>query len=130
MNPYSTIIVDQDASPTPPAPVQPPAAPNAAEEPKGPSTAVATAPAREKTPPATKPLDQYKVLLHNDDNEMLYVVQTIVEIVHIPAKRAFTVMAEAHQTGVALVTVTHLELAELYRDQFQSKGLTSTIEKA
>ncbi|MBY0308329.1 MAG: ATP-dependent Clp protease adaptor ClpS, partial [Phycisphaerales bacterium] len=83
------------------------------------------------TPPASKPLDQYKVLLHNDDvNEMLFVVQTICEIVPMPAQKAFTVMVEAHKSGVALVAVTHLELAELYRDRFQSKGLCATIEKA
>ncbi|HYD01591.1 MAG TPA: ATP-dependent Clp protease adaptor ClpS [Phycisphaerales bacterium] len=131
MNPYSTIIVDQDASPTPPAPVQPAAPAAAPDAAKGSGTATATAPAHPKTPPVRKPLDQYKVLLHNDDvHEMLFVVQTIVEVVPMAARKAFTVMAEAHQTGVALVTVTHLELAELYRDRFQSKGLTSTIEKA
>jgi ATP-dependent Clp protease adaptor protein ClpS len=124
---------EQDAPSTPPAP-QPaaPAAP-AQEEAKGSSqgTATATKPAPARTPPAFKPLDQYKVLLHNDDvNEMLFVVQTICEVVPMPAQKAFTVMVEAHKSGVALVTVTHLELAELYRDQFKSKGLCATLEKA
>lgn len=129
MNPYSQITIDQDASPTPPAQPQPPAPTR--EEPKGPATATATAPAKAKLQPVSKPLDQYKVLLHNDDvHEMMFVVQSIVEVVPMAAKQAFTVMAEAHQTGVALVTVTHLELAELYRERFQSKGLTATIEKA
>ena len=32
--------------------------------------------------------------------------------------------------GVALLLVTHKERAELYADQFQSKGLTVTIEPA
>lgn len=129
MNPYSPINADQDASPTPPAQPQQPAP--AREEPKGPATATATAPAKATPRPVSKPLDQYKVLLHNDDvHEMMFVVQSIVEVVPMAAKQAFTVMAEAHQTGVALVTVTHLELAELYQERFQSKGLTATIEKA
>ena len=32
---------------------------------------------------------------------------------------------EAHETGVALLLVTHKERAELYQDQFESKGLTT-----
>jgi ATP-dependent Clp protease adapter protein ClpS len=35
---------------------------------------------------------------------------------------------EADKTGVALLLVTHKERAELYQEQFQSKGLTVTIE--
>jgi ATP-dependent Clp protease adapter protein ClpS len=37
-------------------------------------------------------------------------------------------MQEADKTGVALILVTHKERAELYKDQFESKGLTVTIE--
>jgi ATP-dependent Clp protease adapter protein ClpS len=37
---------------------------------------------------------------------------------------------EAHETGVALLLTTHKERAELYKDQFESKGLTVTIEPA
>ena len=33
-------------------------------------------------------------------------------------------------TGVALLLTTHKERAELYQEQFQSKGLTVTIEPA
>jgi ATP-dependent Clp protease adaptor protein ClpS len=109
----------------PPAP--PPATP--AAQPQTPAPSGNAAPS--KTPPQRQPLEQYKVLLHNDEhNEMMYVVQSIVQIAHVPTKAALGVMLEAHRTGVALVAVTHLELAELYRDQFKSKGLTATIEKA
>jgi len=93
--------------------------------------ATAQAPAPAKAPPERKPLDQYKVLLHNDEhNEMMFVVQSIVQIVHLPTRKALGVMIEAHRSGLALVAVTHQELAELYRDQFASKGLIATIEKA
>ncbi len=37
---------------------------------------------------------------------------------------------ELHETGVALLLTTHKELAELYKEQFQSKGLVVTIEPA
>lgn len=80
-------------------------------------------------PPATDRLPPYKVLLHNDDhNDMVHVVRSLVELTHHPEHAAVRIMAEAHTTGVALVLVTHKERAELYRDQFGSKGLTATIE--
>ena len=37
-------------------------------------------------------------------------------------------MLEAHKSGVALLLVTHKERAELYLDQFQSMGLSVSIE--
>ena len=37
---------------------------------------------------------------------------------------------EANQSGLSLLLVTHKERAELYQEQFQSKGLTVTIEPA
>src|SRR5580700_5145247 len=85
----------------------------------------ATAPA--KTPPATLP--PWRVLLHNDDkNEMLFVIHAIVELTPLNREDALHRMLEAHKSGVALLLVTHKERAELYQDQFQSKGLTTTIE--
>lgn len=131
MNPFPLTNAEPDAPSTPPSPPSPAAPPAASEQAGSSSTATATKPAQPKAPPVSKPLDMYKVLLHNDDvNEMMFVVQSIVDIVPMPAQKAFTVMVEAHKSGVALVTVTHLELAELYQDQFQSKGLRATIEKA
>ncbi len=74
-------------------------------------------------------LPPWRVLLHNaDEPTMDYVVATLVELTPLNSTRAFTVMMEAHTTGVALVLVTHRERAELYRDQFRTKRLTVTIE--
>jgi ATP-dependent Clp protease adaptor protein ClpS len=82
-------------------------------------------------PPQRKPLDQYKVLLHNDDdNEIVYVVSAVMAIVRLAQPRAVKITLEAHESGLALVCVTHLELAELYREQFTSKGLQVSIERA
>ena len=84
-----------------------------------------TAPA--KTPPAVLP--PWKVLLHNDDkNDMTFVIHTICELTPLNRDDAYGRMLEAHKTGVALLLVTHKERAELYKDQFESKGLTCTIE--
>jgi ATP-dependent Clp protease adaptor protein ClpS len=97
------------------------------------SAAVATqAPPKEapqKKPP--QPLPPWKVLLHNDDhNDIEYVVLTVMSLTPLSQEDAVTRTLEAHETGVALLLTTHKERAELYRDQFGSKGLTVTIEPA
>jgi ATP-dependent Clp protease adaptor protein ClpS len=100
---------------------------------QGAPAAVETKPSRKKSPKRkpSKPLPPWKVLLHNDDkNDMLFVVETIVELTPLNAQDAVMRMKEAHDTGVALLLTTHKERAELYQDQFHSKGLTVTIEAA
>ncbi len=109
---------------------KPAAEPAPAPEPPA-STAVAERPATtpRKTPP--KQLPPYRVLLHNDDhNSMEHVVDTIVELTPLAQTRAVLSMLEAHSRGVSLLLVTHKERAELYQEQFHSKGLTVTIEPA
>src|SRR5437667_10852952 len=101
----------------------------------GGKTATATKPKRaQKTKPKQKPpqlLPPWKVLLHNDDkNDMLFVVVTIMELTTLGEQDAKLRTLEAHETGVALLLTTHKERAELYKDQFESKGLTVTIEPA
>jgi ATP-dependent Clp protease adaptor protein ClpS len=99
-------------------------------------TATATAPPKpaKKAKKAPKPklpgmMPPWKVLLHNDDkNDMGFVVLTIIELCALEEQQAVLCTLEAHHTGVALLLVTHKERAELYKDQFQSKGLTVTIE--
>ena len=80
-------------------------------------------------PVDTLPL--WSVLLHNDDvNDMHHVVDTICMVTPLSMERAARVMIEAHNDGLALVCQTHREVAELYRERFQSRGLTCTIEPA
>jgi ATP-dependent Clp protease adapter protein ClpS len=98
-------------------------------------SAAATKPKKaRKAKPAKKPpqpLPPWKVLLHNDDkNEMPFVVDTIVELTPLNEQDASLRTVEAHQTGVALLLTTHKERAELYQEQFTSKGLIVTIEPA
>lgn len=87
-----------------------------------------------KVKPKPKPpqmLPPWKVLLHNDDtNDMLYVVRTVMELTTLNEHDSKLRTIEAHKTGVALLVTTHKERAELYKDQFESKGLTVTIEPA
>ncbi len=116
-----------ESEPSQPAPATPESAPSEAAAParSGGATATATRPA----PPRVEQLPPWKVLLHNDDvNEMPFVVRTIVELTPLNKERAIQATLEAHSTGLTLLLVTHKERAELYRDQFQSKSLTVTIE--
>ena len=88
------------------------------------SASSSTAPKADRLPP-------YKVLLHNDDhNDMLFVVQAIVSLTPLRQFEAVRHMFEAHRRGLTLLLTTHKERAELYQDQFKSKGLTVTIEPA
>ena len=83
------------------------------------------------SPPKADKLPPYKVLLHNDDhNEMGHVVQSILLLTPLKEFEAIRRMYEAHRRGLTLLLTTHKERAELYRDQFKSKGLTVTVEPA
>ena len=91
-------------------------------------TGTATRPA--PSPPRVDRMPPWKVLLHNDDvNDMVYVVDTIVSLGILNRHSAVLRMLEAHESGVAFLTATHRERAELIQEQFQSKGLTVTIER-
>lgn len=88
-------------------------------------------PAKRPAPPRVEKLPPFNVLLHNDDvNDMAYVTRTVIRLCALQPARAYQIMLTAHKAGVALVLTTHKERAELYRDQFRSKGLIATIEPA
>lgn len=85
--------------------------------------------APQKKPPQTMP--PWKVLLHNDDkNDIVFVVRTVMELTPLNQDEAVQRTTEAHKTGLSLLLTTHKERAELYQEQFMSKGLTVTIEPA
>ena len=91
------------------------------------TTAVATMPVPTRRKP--KQLPPYKVLLHNDAvNDFGHVIKSILRLTTLGQEDAITRTLEAHETGVALLLVTHRERAELYVDQFASLSLTVTIE--
>jgi len=81
--------------------------------------------------PVMDRLPPFKVILHNDkQNDMLYVVETICDLTPLNPHTATTAMLEAHNTGAALLLVTHRERAELYIEQFKSKKLSVSMEPA
>jgi ATP-dependent Clp protease adaptor protein ClpS len=99
----------------------------------GSSTAVLTETAKKPAPPKRKPqqLPPFKVLLHNDEvNTFEHVIASILKVMSLQPEDAILRTLEAHETGVALLIVTHLERAELYQDQFATFNLTVTIEPA
>ncbi len=100
-----------------------------ADNPSQSSTATITRPDRKPAADKPKLLPPFKVILHNDDkNTFEHVIATIVQLTHLNAEDAVVRTLEAHETGCALLLVTHKERAELYQQQFQSASLTVTIE--
>ena len=80
-------------------------------------------------PVKPKMLPPYKVILHNDDkNDMEHVIESIVMLTTLGKNLALDRTLDAHKGGCALRHATHRERAELYAEQFQSRGLTVTIE--
>jgi ATP-dependent Clp protease adapter protein ClpS len=54
----------------------------------------------------------------------------VIEFARLPHADAVERTIEAHESGVALLVVTHRERAELIEEQFRTRGLTVTIEPA
>lgn len=101
----------------------------AQQDKSGTATKPKRAPKKSPTRKPPQPLPPWKVLLHNDDKSAYEdVIKTIVSLTPLNEDEAKQRTEEAHKTGVALLLVTHKERAELYKEQFQSKSLTVTIE--
>jgi len=80
-------------------------------------------------PPKVDRLPPWRIILHNDDvNDIGYVVETVIELVHVNPRQALLCILTAHRTGLCHLISTHRERAELLHDQFKSKSLTVTIE--
>jgi ATP-dependent Clp protease adaptor protein ClpS len=107
--------------------------PQAMEEKEITDTAVLEAPVKKPAPPRREPLKlpPYKVLLHNDEvNTFEHVIRAIVQLTGLGTKEALLRAIQAHESGVALLLVTHRERAELYVEQFASLSLTVSVEPA
>ena len=130
MSEQDKVVPGKSAPPVKPQAGTTPAIPRvSAAVPAKPKKKGKSAPAPKKSPPGTLP--PWKVLLHNDDvNTIEDVVKTIVQLVHLSEQDAESRTKEAHRAGVALLTVTHKERAELFQEQFTSKSMTVTIEPA
>lgn len=78
---------------------------------------------------------QYRIMIHNDDvTPMDFVVFVLRDIFRKESQEAITIMLEAHETNVALVTVLPVEEAEFRVDRAhalaraQKFPLTFTLE--
>jgi len=110
-----------------------PPAPSEVESTIAPRSGAAVAPLKKPARPARKPqqLPPYRVLLHNDEvNTFEHVITAIVKLTTLQTQEAVLRTIEAHETGVALLLVTHRERAELYAEQFATFKVTVTIEPA
>ena len=77
----------------------------------------------------TRQLPPYKVVLHNDDvNSFDHVILTILKLTELDENEAVERTWEAHETGSAVLLITHRERAELYVEQFKSASLVATCE--
>ena len=78
---------------------------------------------------ADHPLRRFKVVLHRAvDRDLMFVARVVMEVTRFGSAEAEFRMWEAYHRGRSLVIITHLERAELFVEQFASRGLAATIE--
>jgi ATP-dependent Clp protease adapter protein ClpS len=74
---------------------------------------------------------RYKVVLLQDAvHDLMFVVRSVMELTRFPRAEATHKMWEAYHTGRSVLLITYLERAELYAEQFASKGLKVAVEPA
>ncbi len=104
-------------------PADRPNIPRRPPDPAGPS------PARAK--PQRLTLQPYRVVLLQDArNDLMFVIRTVMELTRFCRAEATHKMWQAHHTGRSTLLVTYKERAELYVEQFASRGLDVIIEPA
>ncbi len=85
-------------------------------------TDTVTAP-RETTGRKTENLPPYNViLLDDDDHSYEYVILMLKKVFGHPVEKGYKLAQEVDATGRVVVATTHLEHAELKRDQIQNFG--------
>ncbi|MFO0926283.1 MAG: ATP-dependent Clp protease adaptor ClpS [Gemmataceae bacterium] len=96
--------------------------------PRLPSDAVR--PASLPSQPRDRQLPRYKVVLHrNPAVDLMVVVRSVMELTRFPRAEATHKMWEAHHNGRSVLLTTWLERAELYVEQFASRGLDTSVER-
>jgi ATP-dependent Clp protease adapter protein ClpS len=68
------------------------------------------------------------ILLQSTIDDLMFIVRSVMELTRFPRAEATHKMWEAHHCGRSVLLTTYLERAELYVEQFASKGLNVTIE--
>jgi ATP-dependent Clp protease adapter protein ClpS len=81
--------------------------------------------------PRSRHLPPFKViLLSNPTLELMFIVRTVMELTRLCREEATHKMWEAYHNGRSVLLTTHRERAELFVEQFASKGLSVTLETA
>jgi ATP-dependent Clp protease adaptor protein ClpS len=70
------------------------------------------------------------ILLHDAALDLMFIVRTVMELTRLHRAEATHKMWEAHHWGRSRLLTTYKERAELYVEQFASRGLSVTIEPA
>src|SRR4051812_34004012 len=87
--------------------------------------------ARPLDKPRARQLPRYKLVLHSNPLiDLMVVVRSVMELTRFPRAEATHKMWEAHHQGRSILLTTYLERAELYVEQFASKGLDTSVEPA
>jgi ATP-dependent Clp protease adapter protein ClpS len=73
-------------------------------------------------------LPRFRVVLHQDDNDLMFVIHSVMELTRFPRAEATHKMWETVHGGRSILLVTYFERAELYVEQFTSRGLKVTAE--
>ena len=96
-----------------------------------PNRSEASKPARPLQQPRNRQLPRYRVILHRDSaSDLMFVVRSVMELTRFPRAEATHKMWEAHHQGRSVLLTTWLERAELYVEQFATKGLAVSVEPA
>ncbi len=79
--------------------------------------------------PQRRQLPRYKVILHHDNvNDLMFVVRTVMELTRFCRAEATHKMWEAHHCGRSILLTTYKERAEFFVEQFATRNLTTSIE--
>ncbi len=84
-------------------------------------------PAEGKTRPAPQ---WHVVLLDDDDHTYEYVIEMLMKLFNHDKPTAFRMACEVDKNGEVIVLTTHLELAELKRDQIHAYGADWRLERS
>jgi ATP-dependent Clp protease adaptor protein ClpS len=81
--------------------------------------------------PRPRMLPPYRVVLLQDaHNDLVFIIRTVMELTRFCRAEATNKMWQAHHSGRAVLLVTYRERAELFAEQFISRGLDVVVEPA
>jgi ATP-dependent Clp protease adaptor protein ClpS len=104
---------------------------HSADQPAVPRKQPAANPPRPEEKPQRRQLPPWRVVLHQHAGlDLMFIVRTVMELTRFCREEATHKMWEAHHCGRSVLLTTYRERAELYVEQFASKGLTVSIEPA